>query len=125
MNAFSLLKQGHNAFLASAFIVRIIEAIGTAAFLTASFSLIAKEFPDSVGVTFASLETFFGLGLIAGPMIGASLYQIGGFFLPFGTLGSLLFTTAIVIFFVLPTHNEPIQQEQSKCKIFVAEREKL
>lgn len=45
--------------------------MGNAAFLTASFALIAKEFPDSVSVTFASLETFFGLGLIAGNILMA------------------------------------------------------
>lgn len=92
--------------------------MGNAAFLTASFALIAKEFPDSVSVTFASLETFFGLGLIAGPMVGGFLYQMGGYFLPFGTLGSLLFITAIITFCILPKHNETIQQEHSSGKIF-------
>lgn len=98
--------------------------MGNAAFLTASFALIAKEFPDSVSVTFASLETFFGLGLIAGPMVGGTLYQIGGYFLPFGTLGSLLFVTAIITFCILPRHNEPIQQERSNGKIFVSKEQK-
>lgn len=87
--------------------------MGNAAFLTASFALIAKEFPDSVSVTFASLETFFGLGLIAGPMVGGSLYQLGGYFLPFGTLGSLLFLTAIITFCILPKDNVSMQQESS------------
>lgn len=56
--------QGRTLFIALAFVIRIIEALGNAAFLTASFAIIAKEFPDKVSVTFASLETFFGLGLI-------------------------------------------------------------
>lgn len=103
-----------------AFIVRIIEAIGNAAFLTASFAIIAKEFPDNVSITFASLETFFGLGLIVGPMVGGALYQLGGYFLPFVTLGMLLFLTAVITLCVLPHHNETLQQGHStgKIKIF-------
>lgn len=61
---FFLIFQGRMLFITLAFVIRIIEALGNAAFLTASFAIIAKEFPDKVSVTFASLETFFGLGLI-------------------------------------------------------------
>ena len=41
---------------------RIIEACGNSGFLTGSFSMIAKEFPDNVATMFAVLETFFGIG---------------------------------------------------------------
>lgn len=41
-------------FITSAFIVRIIEALGNAAFLTASFAIIAKEFPNNISTTFVS-----------------------------------------------------------------------
>lgn len=50
--------------------------MGNAAFLTASFAIIAQEFPNNVATTFASLETFFGLGLIVGPTVGGALYQV-------------------------------------------------
>jgi MFS family permease len=68
---FGLLDRvpGHTMFITLAFVIRIIEALGNAAFLTSSFAIIAKEFPNSVGTTFATLETFFGLGLIVGPMV--------------------------------------------------------
>lgn len=107
------MPQGRSLFITLAFIVRIIEAIGNAAFLTASFAIIAKEFPDNVSVTFASLETFFGLGLIVGPMVGGFLYQLGGYFLPFVTLGLLLFVTAAITMCILPKHNETLQQGNS------------
>lgn len=58
-------------FITLAFVIRIIEALGNAAFLTASFAIIAKEFPDKVSLTFASLETFFGLGLIGERFLSA------------------------------------------------------
>ena len=75
---FGLLDKvnGHYPFIVLSFVIRIVEAMGNAAFLTASFAIIAKEFPDNVATTFASLETFFGLGLIVGPTVGGALYQV-------------------------------------------------
>lgn len=75
---FGLLDKvnGHYPFIILSFVIRIVEAMGNAAFLTASFAIIAKEFPDNVATTFASLETFFGLGLIVGPTVGGILYQV-------------------------------------------------
>lgn len=112
-------KQDHTLFITLAFIIRIIEALGNAAFLTASFAIIAKEFPDNVSVTFASLETFFGLGLIVGPMVGGFLYQLGGYFLPFATLGLLLFSTAIITACILPKHSQTVQQGNSSGKLAI------
>lgn len=64
--------------------------MGNAAFLTASFAIIAKEFPDNVATTFASLETFFGLGLIVGPTVGGALYQVNALRVSFKTFVYLL-----------------------------------
>ncbi|XP_034841523.1 MFS-type transporter SLC18B1-like [Maniola hyperantus] len=101
---FGLLDKvdGHIPFVTLAFTIRIIEAMGNAAFLTASFAIIAKEFPNNVASMFASLETFFGLGLIVGPMLGGALYNWGGYSLPFAVLGSTLFLTAIMCYVTLP-----------------------
>lgn len=73
---FGLLDRApnHATFITLAFVIRIVEALGNAAFLTASFAIIAKEFPNNVATTFASLETFFGLGLIVGPMVSRLLF---------------------------------------------------
>lgn len=47
--------QGHTLFISLAFAVRIVEALGNAAFLTASFAIIAKEFPNHISTTFVSI----------------------------------------------------------------------
>lgn len=91
-----------NWFIGLSFVIRIIEAVGNSGFLTASFSIIAKEFPDQVAFMFACLETFFGIGLIVGPSVGGALYQAGGYTLPFAVLGGLLICAAIMTHFVLP-----------------------
>ncbi|XP_017755825.1 PREDICTED: MFS-type transporter SLC18B1-like [Eufriesea mexicana] len=113
---FGLLDKvnGHYPFIVLSFVIRIVEAMGNAAFLTASFAIIAKEFPDNVATTFASLETFFGLGLIVGPTLGGALYQVGGYVTPFVVLGSALFTTAVMTIFILPVHTNNNQTAHSK-----------
>lgn len=93
--------------------------MGNAAFLTASFAIIAKEFPKNVSVTFASLETFFGLGLIVGPMVGGLLYSIGGYYLPFVSLGLLLLLTAVITMCILPKHDDVVQHESSKGMLLI------
>ncbi|XP_076238345.1 MFS-type transporter SLC18B1 [Calliopsis andreniformis] len=112
---FGLLDKvnGHYPFIILSFVIRIVEAMGNAAFLTASFAIIAKEFPDNVATTFASLETFFGLGLIVGPTVGGALYQVGGYTTPFVVLGSALFITAVMTIFILPVHPNNSQTTQS------------
>lgn len=44
--------DGHIPFVTLAFAIRIVEALGNAAFLTASFAIIAKEFPNNVATMF-------------------------------------------------------------------------
>lgn len=55
---FGLLDKvpGHYPFITLAFGIRIVEALGNAAFLTASFSIIAKEFPNNIATTFVRTE---------------------------------------------------------------------
>ncbi|PZC87305.1 hypothetical protein B5X24_HaOG201541 [Helicoverpa armigera] len=98
--------EGHVPFITLSFIIRIVEAMGNAAFLTASFAIIAKEFPNNVATMFASLETFFGLGLIVGPTLGGALYDYGGYSLPFAVLGSALFCAAVMSCLVLPRNHD-------------------
>lgn len=104
-------------FLGLSFALRIIEACGNSGFLTGSFSMIAKEFPDKVATMFAILETFFGIGMIVGPTVGGALYELGGFTLPFVTLGSVLVCAAIFTSFVLPNAPPAIEDNTNKPSI--------
>lgn len=96
-----LLESG-KLFLAFSLVLRVFEACGNSAFLTGSFSAIAREFPTNVASMFALIELFFGVGEIVGPVVGGALYEVGGFTLPFAVMGSLLVCSAILIFIILP-----------------------
>jgi len=119
---FGLLDKLENGkvFLAFSFVLRIIAAAGNGAFLTGSFSLIAKEFPENVATMFAILETFFGLGMILGPFIGGVLYEIGGFILPFVILGGALIAATLFVVVVLPRSRDAQQDNSEKPSMMKA-----
>ncbi|CAL8142745.1 unnamed protein product [Orchesella dallaii] len=105
--------DGRFGFIALSALVRTIEAIGDAAFVVASFSIIAAEFPDSVATTFAMMETFYGLGMICGPVLGGALYEAGGFTLPFVLMGASLFITAAATYMIF-TRTSTVTVDSSK-----------
>jgi len=43
------------------------------------------------------LQTFTGLGMLMGPIMGSFLFKLGGFSLPFYTVGVQLLILAVVI----------------------------
>lgn len=43
------------------------------------------------------LQTFTGLGMLMGPIMGSFLFKLGGFKLPFYTVGVQLLILAVVI----------------------------
>uniref|UniRef100_U5EU51 Putative chromaffin granule amine transporter n=1 Tax=Corethrella appendiculata TaxID=1370023 RepID=U5EU51_9DIPT len=100
-------------FITLAFVIRIIEATGMAAFVTATFTISAKEFQNNMATIVAMLETCFGIGLIIGPLIGGALYAIGGYYLPFLVLGLVLFVIAILTIIVMPRHSYVISASRS------------
>ncbi|KAG6452681.1 hypothetical protein O3G_MSEX007737 [Manduca sexta] len=88
-------------FTALCFLVRGVEALGASAYSTASYVFVVNAFPDSIGSVLGILETFVGLGMSVGPAIGGLLYSIGGFGLPFYSLGIVMVMTVPINFILL------------------------
>lgn len=96
-----------SVFLGLAIAVRVFEGLGTAAFQTAVFSIVAAEFPKSLASSYSMQQTAFGVGLVAGPTVGGILYEVGGFMLPFLSVGSLLLVCYVFAYLLLPpTENQ-------------------
>ena len=82
---FGLLEfiQNKTLFTILSYVIRGIEALGHSSFKTATFTIVANEYPDMVGSLFSFLQASFGAGLTLGPFFGGVLYNMGGFCLPF------------------------------------------
>lgn len=96
----NFLPSGPQFFWCS-LLIRVLEAVGDAAFVTSSFAISAKCFPGRITVVVGIMETFAGLGYTAGPLIGGFLYEFGGFQTPFLVLGAiLLMATALSLWLI-------------------------
>ncbi|XP_066470820.1 MFS-type transporter SLC18B1 isoform X2 [Tiliqua scincoides] len=92
-------------FIGLCFLVRAVDAIGFAASMTASFSILAKAFPNNIATVLGSLEIFTGLGLVLGPPIGGFLYQNYGYEIPFIVLGCVVLVMVPLNIFFLPKYD--------------------
>uniref|UniRef100_A0A667GS71 Solute carrier family 18 member B1 n=1 Tax=Lynx canadensis TaxID=61383 RepID=A0A667GS71_LYNCA len=92
-------------FTTMCFLVRIADAVSFAAAITASFSILAKAFPNSVATVLGSLEIFSGLGLVLGPPLGGFLYQSFGYEVPFIFLGCIVLLMVPLNMYILPNYD--------------------
>ncbi|XP_066258755.1 MFS-type transporter SLC18B1-like [Euwallacea similis] len=86
---FGLLEYvtNYTAFTTLCLLIRGFEALGSSAFSTASYVFVVNKFPNHISSVIGILETFVGLGMSTGPVLGGFLYSLGGFGLPFFVLG--------------------------------------
>lgn len=96
----NLLPSGSMFFWFS-LLIRCIESLGDACFVTSSFAISAKCFPGRIATIVGIMETFAGLGYTAGPVIGGVLYEYGGFQMPFFVLGIFLLLATVLSYFLI------------------------
>eukprot|EP00057_Strongylocentrotus_purpuratus_P008321 XP_011662795.1 PREDICTED: MFS-type transporter SLC18B1 [Strongylocentrotus purpuratus] len=93
------------AFIAFAYITRILVGLGVGTSVTATMTINAKTFPNHIARTMGLLETTAGLGLLLGPVFGGLLYQLGGssYLLPFVVIGGLDMGSMLFSLYFLPS----------------------
>ena len=82
--------------------LRFLDGMGDAAAWGAIISIMMKLYPDKVATIMSWTEMAFGLGYSLGPAIGGVFYDLGGFKLPFITVGSIALVIAIGLIFLIP-----------------------
>ena len=81
---------------------RFIDGMADAASWGAIISIMMKLYPDKVATIMSWTEMAFGLGYSLGPAVGGAFYDLGGFKLPFITVGSIAVVVAIALIFLIP-----------------------
>ncbi|XP_071492402.1 MFS-type transporter SLC18B1-like [Diadema antillarum] len=112
--------HGKTIFLTYCFIIRAVEALGSAATITAGMAICASAFPDNVAQMSGMLEMFSGLGFAVGPPLGSLFYGIGGYKLPFIVLGSFAIFMSIVNVFIMPNPVPRSSDEKTGSLLSVA-----
>ncbi|KAL9988698.1 hypothetical protein ACROYT_G003172 [Oculina patagonica] len=115
-------------FVVLSFLLRVFSALGGAACETAVMSIVIEEFPDRLGMASGLIETFVGVGLSVGPVIGGGLYTVGGFQLPFFVMACSMIAAIPVLFCVLSSDcgiNSGETPEQEKASFPIIEALKI
>ena len=84
------------------FLFRFVDGMADAASWGALISIMMKLYPDKAATIISWTETALGLGYSLGPAIGGALYDLGGFKLPFITVGSIAIVIATALRFLIP-----------------------
>ncbi|XP_062611583.1 MFS-type transporter SLC18B1-like [Saccostrea cucullata] len=98
-----IYSPGGYQFILLSFLCRSLEALASAAFITASYAILTDAFPKHIATVVGYLELFTGVGMMVGPAIGGGLYSLSGYGLPFYVLGGSLTAAGAISFFFLPT----------------------
>ncbi|CAG0882534.1 unnamed protein product [Cyprideis torosa] len=99
---FLYLLSSTTVFIALCFTVRVINALGYAAYSTAIFSYLSIKYPTHLSTLMGLMAVVIGVGLSLGPAIGGGFFQAGGFGPPFYFLGLLLLATTMITFHLVP-----------------------
>lgn len=100
-----------SSFLILSLSIRIVSAIGEAAFFSSVIPLVTRDAPVAKRSSILSvMETMFGFGLMIGPFLGGLLYEIGGFYFPFVICGSQLVLCAFLSALLLTNKGQPVGQ---------------
>ena len=80
-----------------------MEGIGSSISITAYSTIFIKLYPNKIGTVTSWSGTALGVGYSIGPVLGGFLYDIGGFHLPFLTIGlSNIFFAIVAMVALLP-----------------------
>jgi MFS family permease len=88
------------------FLCRVIEGFGNGCLNSATSSIIVCDYEEHVSKLIGLTQTFTGLGMLAGPLAGAFLYDLGGFKMPFYVTGLWLFLLVFPIYIFLENDQE-------------------
>ena len=76
-------------FVILSFAAQILGGIGAGLNSTCAMAIITALFQEQKELYIGILEAGIGIGLLIGPLMGAFLYSVGGYLLPFWTVAAI------------------------------------
>lgn len=107
-------------FIALSFVAQTLGGIGAGLNSTCAMAIITSCFPDDRENCIAILEGGVGIGMLLGPLLGAVLYSIGGYMMPFWTVALVccaLYPTLIHTINFIEVREKELTDEIQKAKL--------
>lgn len=111
------VDDGILVFVVLAFLLQIVKSIGVSLTSTAGSVISVRAFPDNISTVFGFGEIFVGLGLVSGPAVGGLLYGLGGFYLPFITIGGLGMLSIPMMLCLLPYQEDINDNKENRVSV--------
>ena len=103
-------------FLTIAHILRMFMGMAIAGAWGSLLAVLLVLFPNSTSKIVAATELFYGAGYMLGPAFGGVLYNFGGFQFPFITIGLMAILFSLMLGYVTPNVNCPLEQEKGSIQ---------
>ena len=103
-------------FLTIAHVLRMFMGMAIAGAWGSLLAVLLVLFPNSASKIVAATELFYGAGYMFGPAFGGVLYNFGGFAFPFITTGLMAISFSLMLGYVTPNINVPLEQEKGSIK---------
>ncbi|KAI9980000.1 hypothetical protein PInf_027026 [Phytophthora infestans] len=103
----STIAIGYATGTPSAFLLRILQGLGSGAAVVGSFSMISEEFSSHVGQVLAIQEFIVAAAFVNSPPLGSYLYETQGYEMPFLVSGVAQIVVVIIVPFVFIEYSLP------------------
>ncbi|KAG7385498.1 hypothetical protein PHYPSEUDO_001448 [Phytophthora pseudosyringae] len=103
----STIAFGYATGTTSAFLLRIVQGLGSGAAVVGSFSMISEEFSSHVGQVLAIQEFVVAAAFVTAPPLGSYLYETQGYEMPFLVSGVAQIVVVIIVPFVFIEYSLP------------------
>ena len=105
-----------SVFVAACFLARAVEAVDSTTVLTCSYTIVSSQFPSRVNMVMALLSSSTTVGLAFTTAIWGCLFSVGGFGLPFYTLGVILLLAGLATQRLLPAVEDSSDSRPDFCR---------
>lgn len=100
-------------FSVMSFCTRFLQGVGGGIIGTATYAIIASNYPDNMPVVLGVQNTLAGVGMMVGPLLGSLLYGLGGFSFLFFVYGAMFLALLPLSYLLIPKdrpYEKPMQE---------------